>query len=1628
MLIIKMMLKLKSRIYLKKFLLILCVSLFVSSQVPTKPLVANAASSELTPLTTTLPTDVKAQLDAYNVSWNTPSTNSAGSMPIGNGDISANVWVEKGGDLYFYIGKTDTWSEATRLLKLGKVHVKITPNPFADGNSFLQVLKIYNGEMLINAGPPGQQVNLRVWVDANNPVIHVEATGDQAFQMQVSNEIWRNTAISMNSSTAMSYRGVKDHPPSNPTESADQTLSRTDRIVWYHKNNTSLYQLFLDTQHLNGYQNTYPDPYMNRTFGAAIKGDNLSKIDDTTLRSNANGTSFSFSVYPYTAVTSSVDDWENQLNTNITNIESVNIETARTNHYNWWDAFWNRSWVFITGDADATTVTRGYIMQRFMEAIQGRGKYPIKFNGGTINFDYGGKNADFRQWGPNYWFQNTRLLYWNMLASGDFDMMIPLFRMYQNMLPLQKDITRQYFNHDGAFFPETINFFGLYSIDDFGWSNPNVLAENSYMKYYWQGGIELSAMMLEYYDYTKDDTFLSDTLIPFADQAVTFFDKHYARVNGVLNINPSQVTEQYQSGVTNPTDVVSGLRQVLPKLLALPITRTTQAQRDAWQSLLGAVPAIPTGTSGTATFIKPAQAYNTTSSNVENPELYAVFPYKQYGIGKPDLNVGIETFKRRINRFMNCWSQDGIEAAFLGLASDARTAVISHFSSIPSAVRFPGFWSENNDWMPDLDNGGSAMSALQAMLIQSSGSDIRILPAWPTSWNVDFKLHTENKTTVRVKYGVGATEIKLESDLGEPAKLHFNKLNGVRVLTSGGQEVSYTATGQDLIEFPTQAGETYTLAVPETPLELLGIKAPAAITIEGGAAKTAEALGLPKTVKLGTVRADVDASMAWNVETSSYDPSQKYTKQTFNVTGTVTLPTGLLNPNNLPLTTSVSVTVNPFGKVEAENYTAMSGIQTEDSSEGTKDVGYIDSGDWMDYVVNVPETGFYKLNYRVASPVNTGKVDFLVDGVSQKITSLPSTGGYQTWKTVSDEVSLIAGNHTIRLRVEAGGWNINWFELSPVGGALQSIQAPSAITGVANGKPKTAAALGLPASVTLVTNTGSMNADVAWNVEESSYDPSQTSEQSFTVGGTVTLPAGVLNPNNVGLTTSISVTVLASPPPQSGLTIEAENYAAMSNVVVESGGSGGSHLGYLDANDWMEYNVNIPTTGTYAVKYTVGVNKTGIVNFLVDGVSQKVTTLPSTGGWNNWATVSDTVTLSKGTHTIRLQVVESGWNLDKFELNPLKKNLTSIQSPAAVTGVANGTAKTTAALGLPGTVTLVTDDGNADASVAWNVDASSYDPTQHVEQTFAVSGTVTLPAEVDNSNNVGLTTSISVTVLPAPTTAQSTLTGPQQAAAGQSFDVKMGLSSVTQSVYQQMYAQDLTLHYDPMKLEFNSVTSLIEGFQVIDQKEAMPGHVRIVAASVGSNQGVLAQGDLLNFKFTVKSVTQATNTAISVGNVVIGNGQGKELQIGGANREMQISVPSTPVDKLPLNASITSAQAKYNAAAEGNEDGQYVIGSKAHLQSAIDAAKAVANDPNATQLQVDNAKAALEAEVQAFEAKRISADVNGKDGTTIGDLAVVAAVYGKQQGQAGWNEKADVNHDGKVDILDLAIVAKAILK
>src|SRR3974390_593886 len=63
-----------------------------------------------------------------DVTWNSLGKNENDSMPIGNGDLAANVWTESNGDIVLLLAKSDAWTETGQIVKLGRGRIKLSPN------------------------------------------------------------------------------------------------------------------------------------------------------------------------------------------------------------------------------------------------------------------------------------------------------------------------------------------------------------------------------------------------------------------------------------------------------------------------------------------------------------------------------------------------------------------------------------------------------------------------------------------------------------------------------------------------------------------------------------------------------------------------------------------------------------------------------------------------------------------------------------------------------------------------------------------------------------------------------------------------------------------------------------------------------------------------------------------------------------------------------------------------------------------------------------------------------------------------------------------------------------------------------------------------------------------------------------------------------------------------------------------------------------------------------------------------------------------------------------------------------------------------------------------------------------
>ncbi len=97
-------------------------------------------------------------------------------------------------------------------------------------------------------------------------------------------------------------------------------------------------------------------------------------------------------------------------------------------------------------------------------------------------------------------------------------------------------------------------------------------------------------------------------------------------------------------------------------------------------------------------------------------------------------------------------------------------------------------------------------------------------------------------------------------------------------------------------------------------------------------------------------------------------------------------------------------------------------------------VGWIDTGDWLKYTVNITDDGIYDASFRIAANQSGGKIQVYVDDeIASSLIDVPVTGGWQNWQTlVVHDIHLPVGQHEIVFRFYFGGFNINYVDFNLV--------------------------------------------------------------------------------------------------------------------------------------------------------------------------------------------------------------------------------------------------------------------------------------------------------------------------------------------------------------------------------------------------------------------------------------------------------------------------------------------------------------------------------------------------------------------------------------------------------------------
>lgn len=745
-----------------------------------------------------------------NVIWNTPSRNSSESMPCGGGDIGMNIWVEEG-DILFYLSRSGTFDENNCQLKQGRFRIRLFPSPFKDAKDFRQELKLKDGYVEVSAG--GTQIQL--WADVYHPVVHVEITNAQPLRTEVSYENWRykERMIRKGEGQQCSYKWA---PPKGAVTTADFVSLSSKRklpgmtkkenlLLFYHRNpEQTVFDIVVAQQGMENVKSQMMNPLKHLTFGGYLFGDNLEYTGTTdniyagtdyrawNFRSSKVSRKEQFCIVLHTEQTATVEQWEQDLQINLQRIapqgkiSSKIVSQDKKQTRLWWNAFWQRSFIEPIGDtenkndSDIKEITRNYTLFRYMLGCNAYGSVPTKFNGGLFTFDpchIDEKQAftpDYRKWGGGTMTaQNQRLVYWPMLKSGDFDMMSSQFDFYNRMLKNAELRTQVYWQHNGACFCEQIENYGLPNPAEYGFKRPEWFDKgveyNAWLEYEWDTILEFCQMILETKNYANADI---TPYLPLIESSLTFFDEHYRQLasrrgrkaldgNGQLILFPGSACETYKM-TNNASSTIAALRTVLENY----------GKKD---EMLKTIPPIPlryieikdslnpTASPELKQTISPAVSWERIN-NVETPQLYPVFPWRIYGVGKENLELARNTYfyDPEAIKFRSHvgWKQDNIWAACLGLTEEAKRLTLAKLSNGPH--RFPAFWGPGYDWTPDHNWGGSGMIGLQEMLLQTNGEQILLFPAWSKEWDIHFKLHAPGETTVEATLKDGkVTDLKV---------------------------------------------------------------------------------------------------------------------------------------------------------------------------------------------------------------------------------------------------------------------------------------------------------------------------------------------------------------------------------------------------------------------------------------------------------------------------------------------------------------------------------------------------------------------------------------------------------------------------------------------------------------------------------------------------------------------------------------------------------------------------------------------------------------------------------------------------------------------------------------------------
>lgn len=703
--------------------------------------------------------EVLRKVAACNVTYHVLGETDRSAMPIGDGELAASVWVTKDGKLHCYLSRSDALTELDRTVKLGEIIVDFEPVQFTE-QCFQQTLDLTAGCIEINS----RSGQVCVWVEKQTHSLCIAGSFQENVVVTPDYYSWRKESMA----PLGEFQMEGEHK-----EAADIIQAKGNATIFYHKNGSNIIEKTANLQNVVDHIDIIPDLLTNRIFGGL-------------MTSVCKGKRFFLRV-----ITHSCQDSEKNFEKALWQklADAPQMQQSREFTRKQWNAYWDQSYIFVENDPKVTAeyedglldyakepteyvcacdsaVTKAYVYTKYMMACCNTGSMPVLYNGMLFNLCPGldqhystntfgkvctaqpsavGKNTnpDERSWCREHLWQNIRHPYFSVLARGEVEALKTLFQYYRRFWELNRIRAERYYGAQGQFNTEMTMSFGLQSAEIYGLdrtNKPDGRADNR-----WGGaveispGLELVCLMLDYYEYSSDKEFLLEQLVPYCNDLLQYIETRFPEIkDGVMQIGPLNAVETYRDTI-NPTPVIAGLRSTLERMLE--ITHVPAQSHTYYEAFLRKTPEIAKSKEA----LLPAQVYQEQRFNVEVPELYAVYPFRNYTFYKDGIALAKRTYEIRTNEYKirssfkigqtpsapSCsgWQYTGPVAAILGMREEAARILSQNAALQNPGTRFPGMWGPIYDAVPDTDHGANILSQLQLMVMQVEKEKIYLLPA-----------------------------------------------------------------------------------------------------------------------------------------------------------------------------------------------------------------------------------------------------------------------------------------------------------------------------------------------------------------------------------------------------------------------------------------------------------------------------------------------------------------------------------------------------------------------------------------------------------------------------------------------------------------------------------------------------------------------------------------------------------------------------------------------------------------------------------------------------------------------------------------------------------------------------------